>query len=165
VDEILFYRETENRVYFKAKGHITANACLELRNRVLVRMQETPAPEGIHVDLSECEYMDSTFMGLLVGFNKRLTAITGNAIVLYDVNDTCYGLLDALGIAGLVVFKRGTAEFPPEMEELGTPGLANPEFIKNAHENLMVLSERNQKKFELLNSVLTASTDKKGSRR
>ena len=71
VEEALFLRESGNVIYIRATGHITANSCSELKSRVFGRLEAKPPVDAVYVDLEHCEYMDSTFMGLLVGFNKR----------------------------------------------------------------------------------------------
>jgi len=77
VAEALFYKEDRNTLYLRAQGHITASLCADLRGMVFSRFEKTPQVENMYVDLSACDYMDSTFMGLLVGFNKRLVKAAG----------------------------------------------------------------------------------------
>ena len=72
MEEALLFAERDNKVYIRAFGHITAAACGTLKARIFERFESSPSPDNLYVDLSSCEYMDSTFMGLLVGFNKRL---------------------------------------------------------------------------------------------
>ncbi|NTU85387.1 MAG: hypothetical protein HGA45_39550, partial [Chloroflexales bacterium] len=78
--------------------------------------------EAIYLDLSACEYMDSTFLGFIVGAQKRF-AKTGEgeaggrrSLVLLGVNEACMGLLRTIGILGLVRVSEEQVPFPAELE-------------------------------------------------
>lgn len=163
MEEALYYSELANILYIRATGHITAAPCTELRNRVTERLQHDPRPIGIYIDFSACEYMDSTFMGLLVGVNKRFQKLSGSRIILFNLNKTCHDLLDTLGIIDLVSVSAEAVEFPQDMEKVVEAGSTNPEFLLNAHENLMELSEENKKKFETLGTILKQQIKKNDS--
>jgi anti-anti-sigma factor len=159
VDEAIYYQESAEILYMRICGHITAAPCTELRNRVLVRLTKAPPVIGIHIDMSDCEYMDSTFMGLLVGFNKRFGKATGRKLVLFNITPVCFELLETLGVSTLVDFSTEPLELPPTMEKIQTSSSMNPEFILNAHENLAEISEQNKNRFETLNTVLKNQID------
>jgi anti-anti-sigma factor len=161
LEEAIYYREVENILYVRLTGHITAAPCADLRNRVYDRFQKQPLLLGIFVDMTDCEYMDSTFMGLLVGFNKRLEKARGKKVTLFNINKTCFELLDNLGVSTLINFSSEAVAFPADMEKLEGPRQTNPEFLLNVHENLMELSDDNKKKFQTLGSVLKNEIEKK----
>ncbi len=161
MQEALYYLEVGNILYVRLSGHITAAPCADLRNRIYDRFQKQPPLLGIFIDMANCEYMDSTFMGLLVGFNKRLEKAIGKKVILFNTNKTCYELLDNLGVSNLVSFSDEPMEFPENMERLEGARPTNPEFLLNVHENLMELSDDNKKKFQTLGSVLKSQIEKK----
>jgi anti-anti-sigma factor len=163
VEEALFLKETNNRIFIKAQGHVTANSCPELKSRVFDRLEAKPAVDEVDIDLSDCEYMDSTFMGLIVGFNKRFLRFSSHPIRLYGINDTCFKLLKTIGVARLVEFIDDTIRFPEPLERLGSGRKAGAGMILKAHEELMELSEENERKFSALRSILSdAAKDETG---
>ncbi|PKL09582.1 MAG: hypothetical protein CVV51_02990 [Spirochaetae bacterium HGW-Spirochaetae-7] len=154
MEEALFVRETNNRIYIRAQGHVTANSCPELKARVFDRLEAKPAVEDVFMDLSACEYMDSTFMGLIVGFNKRFLRYSERPIKLSGINETCMKLLKTIGVARLVQIIDEAPRFPEPLELLGTGKKAGARFVLKAHEELIELSEENERKFSALRSVL-----------
>jgi len=154
VEELLFVKETNNRIYIRAQGHVTANSCPELKSRVFDRLEAKPAVEDVLIDMSGCEYMDSTFMGLIVGFNKRFLRFSERPIRLFGVNETCLKLLKTIGILRLVTIESESPRFPEPLECLGSGKKAGAGFVLRAHEELMELSEENERRFSALRSVL-----------
>ncbi len=154
MDEMIFYKKEADTVYIRATGHITANSCSQLKDRVFEDFDSDAAPQNIFIDLSQCEYMDSTFMGLIAGFNKRLLRQGKGPLTLYKVNETCQKLLKTMGIANLVTISEDLPQFPAMMETMNASEDASPEFILDSHNNLIELSEENEKRFATLRSIL-----------
>jgi len=153
VEEALFYRESGNVLYIRAQGHIAVKLCAELKARVFERLEANPPVQRLYVDLGPCEYMDSTFMGLLVGFNKRLLRFSEKPITILRANETCQKLLRTIGITRLVELSDEAVPFP-ELEPIGSAGAAPAGMLLDAHEDLAGLSEENEKKFAGLLSIL-----------
>lgn len=154
VEEAVFVKERDNKLYIRAVGHVTAGISATLRQRIYRRLEQQPVPDAIYVDLSSCEYMDSTFMGLLVGFNKRFEKLTGKRLELPVPSGTCAGLLENLGIHSLLGILDRPVEFPEEMENVAKTDAASTEFILKSHENLIEISEENRRRFALLHKIL-----------
>jgi anti-anti-sigma factor len=157
VKEAVFVNAEGESIYVRARGHVTAAVCPGLKTRIFARLEAEPPVEGLYLDLSECEYMDSTFLGLIVGCHKRLSARTGMKVVLLGVNEACLGLLRTIGVLGLVALRDEGPEFPPRMEELSNGPKATVGFILDAHEDLSALSAANEKRFSALDSVLKSA--------
>ena len=107
--------------------------------------------------------MDSTFMGLLAGFNKRMLRLGKQPITLYKVSETCQKLLKTIGINKLVSFSEETPQFPAMMESIAPSEDASPEFILDSHNNLIELSEENEKRFSTLRTILQSTISGKKS--
>lgn len=151
---MIFYKKEVNTIYIRATGHITANSCSQLKDRVFDDFESDNAPQNIFIDLSQCEYMDSTFMGLIAGFNKRLVRLGKGPLTLYKVNPTCQKLLKTMGISALVTMSEELPQFPAMMETMNAAEEASPEFILDSHNNLIELSEENEKRFATLRTIL-----------
>jgi anti-sigma B factor antagonist len=116
------------------------------------------------VDLSTCSGMDSTFMGLLVGFSQELLRIQGQLVV---VNPTVQNLklLDMLGVSEvLAVVARAD---PAELEFVVIPAsptvspLQRLEIIRRAHQNLANLNASNEAKFSAFLRALEGDLKKR----
>lgn len=154
MDEMIFYKREADTIYIRATGHITANSCSKLKDRVFEDFDSDAAPQNILIDLSHCEYMDSTFMGLIAGFNKRLLRQGKGPLILYKTNATCQKLLKTMGIANLVTMSEDLPQFPTMMETMNASEDASAEFILDSHNNLIELSEENEKRFATLRTIL-----------
>ncbi len=160
MEESLFVKETNNRIYIRAFGHVTANSCPELKTRVFDRLDAKPAVEDVLLDLTGCEYMDSTFMGLIVGFNKRFLRFSERPIRLFGVNETCLKLLKTIGVLRLITIEGETPHFPEPLERLGSGKKAGAGLVLKAHEDLIELSQENERRFSSLRTVLKDAADK-----
>jgi anti-anti-sigma factor len=102
------------------------------------------------IDLSACTGMDSTFMGLLVGFSQALVPMQGKVVVV-NPTDTNLKLLTMLGVSEVLPVVAQTD--PADLQFVRIP--ANPaispmqrmELIKQAHHHLIAINESNQAKF------------------
>jgi anti-anti-sigma factor len=154
VDEAAFFKATDRAIFVLARGHATAALCPDLKTRIFARLESEPRVERILFDLADCEYMDSTFLGLIVGAHKLFNKLPGRALVLLHVNDTCRGLLRTIGVLSIVELSEESPPFPEGLEEVKGGSKATPQFILDAHEELSGLSEDNRKQFATLTQVL-----------
>ena len=116
------------------------------------------------VDLSACSGMDSTFMGLLVGFSQELVRAQGQLVV---VNPTVQNLrlLDMLGVSEVLPVIAQVE--PAELEFVVIP--ANPthspaqglEIIRRARQHLIGLNAANEVKFSAFLAALEGDLAKR----
>lgn len=164
MSEALYFKVLDNLLFIKAQGHITAALCVDLREKVTQRLAASPVLDGILVDLFECDYMDSTFMGLLVGFNKKFKASAGKPITICRPSEDCQKLLQGLGISKLLEFAENPVKsFPKDMELVSQIKSPTTEILLNAHQNLSELSPENERKFSILQTVLKNQLEKERS--
>jgi len=161
VDEALFFKAIGDRIYIKATGHVTAVYCPELKSRCFGRFDEKPPVNAVILDLSECDYMDSTFLGLIVGLAKRLKTDTAKKISLAGASETCIGLLRTIGVLRLVDLVDPASDFPANLERVGRGATATAQFLLDTHEELSSLSPENRAKFSALSSLLRESLKNK----
>jgi len=162
VEEALYIKEFANTIFMRAQGHVTASLCSDLKSRIFERLEAKPPVENVFVDLSACDYMDSTFLGLLVGINKRFLKFAERPLSLVRPTATCRELLKTIGILRLVKVLDETVEFPEAMESVVTAEKATAEFLLDVHENLMDISDENKHRFSTLYSVLKSQSKKTG---
>jgi len=160
VEEAAYFKEAEGTLYVKAVGHMTALLCPSLKSRIAASLDRPGETRRIVFDLGECEYMDSTFLGLIVSSCKRLSSLKLPKPVLSGASDTCLGLLRTIGVLGLVEL---SAEALPElgsMERIERDQAATARFILDAHEDLSALSNENRDRFAGLTAALKKSVER-----
>jgi anti-anti-sigma factor len=153
LEEAILYKDNGDSIYVKAKGHIRAAICTGLRDLVYARLEQ-PGINNVYIDLSECDYMDSTFMGLIVSFKKKMSANSRGNVHIVKANEVCLGLLKTIGLTRLVTVDNADIDFPPFMEDIVEKDKATAQFILDVHENLMDISDENKNRFSSLKSVL-----------
>lgn len=152
--EILRYKEKDGNLYVRAEGHVTASLCADLRFIVFGRFDKEPTVSGMYIDLSACSYMDSTFMGLLVGFNKRLARLGAGKLRVVKPTNPARDLLTGLGLVSLIEIIDQDISFPEDMDDIIKTRTTGADVVLKTHENLMELSDENAKRFATLHSVL-----------
>ena len=160
--ESLSFSDTDNKIYIKANGHITASLCPVLRSKVMDRLNSSPILEEIYIELEHCIYMDSTFMGLLISFNKILKAKSNKSITLLHIAKECESLLKTIGILKLFTVSSENIRFPLVMENLVPDKSTSIDLLLDTHENLMEISDENKKRFANLHAVLKSKKPKNG---
>ncbi len=155
------YKEEGDIIYIKAVGQITANNCYLLRKMIFERLEHVPAIRDIFTDLSGCSYMDSTFMGILIGIDKRFKSVRGKSINIMCPSAECRRLFTSLGIIKLLHVKNNSVKFPAHMESISSQHKPSVYAILKAHEDLMETSDENKSKFRLLKEILEKKINQK----
>jgi anti-anti-sigma factor len=108
------------------------------------------------IDLSSCVLMDSTFLGVLVGFGLKMNPNGADGeckIELLNVNDRVAELLENLGALHLFKVTKGALQLPDDVKTC-TPESVNPsreEITRTsleAHEALMAMNSENVGRFK-----------------
>jgi anti-anti-sigma factor len=161
VEEAVYYKSADGAIFARATGHVTALVCPPLKAAIFGRLDAAPPVEKVYIDLSACEYMDSTFLGLIVGTQKRFARGSGpgRTIVLLGVNEACTGLLRTIGVLGMVKISAEKVPFPPDLERLSGESRTSARFLLDAHEDLSDLSAENRKRLATLTTVLKSAIE------
>ena len=164
MEEAVFYKSDGPVIYARATGHVTALICPSLKEAIFERLESAPAVEHVYLDLSSCEYMDSTFLGLIVGTQKRFAKLPADKagarmIVLIGVNEACQGLLRTIGVLGMVELTDGPVPFPADLPRLSGEARSSARFLLDSHEELSQLSAENRSRFAALTSLLKKAVD------
>jgi len=112
------------------------------------------------LDASACEGMDSTFMGVLAGMASRLTRQAGGKMLMLNVPDKLFEVLNTLGLNQLMECRRLGAAPEPLLEPPLTAKALSPisavsadlqttqHVMLEAHTNLAAVSTENQLRFK-----------------
>lgn len=132
-----------------------ANFALAVEFRKLLRHLQTSHGGRVLLDLSECQMMDSTFLGVLAFEAKQRSAAHGEAngaaLELLNANPTVRELIEDLGIGSLFTFtERDLSQ--AAFTAAPAAGKASAEELNRtcleAHELLMALHPDNVAKFK-----------------
>ena len=119
--------------------------------REFLSAAESQGLTSASVDLSECETLDSTFLGILAGLAMRLRR-GGGAVRVAGLSPKTLGLFRTLGLDQLVIPAGGTAGADPSsklLEALDCSAATRQadETILEAHEDLVAASADNLPRF------------------
>jgi anti-anti-sigma regulatory factor len=126
------------------------------------------------LEVSECQLMDSTFLGVLAGlglkFSEERNGRDSASLELLNPNDRIFDLIENLGINHLFHFHKGAAPAAGELSPVGNPagGPDRRETTRTcleAHRLLMEINPANVAKFKDVTNFLEEDLKKqeKGS--
>jgi anti-sigma B factor antagonist len=123
------------------------------------------------LDLSECQLMDSTFLGVLAGFGLKMNppgaAADDSAIELLNPNARISELLENLGVLHLFKVAHREPTCSGEAQQIPSTNPTRPEVSRaclEAHRTLMEISPANVARFKDLTQFLAEDLKKiKGS--
>ncbi|MBN2351689.1 MAG: STAS domain-containing protein [Spirochaetales bacterium] len=154
MNDAILYGEADNDIFIRALGRVTVNICYELRDRIFTRLGDLPHVGNIYIDLSRCDYMDSTFMGIILGINKKLKNVTDTGLTLVCPTVECSNLFTALNIMRFFTVHEGLVSFPSTLETISSSHRPTPDFMLAAHDELAEVSSANADKFRILREIL-----------
>lgn len=149
-------------LYLRGDGSLNARNCDEFKNKVYSLLGA--GIRAIHLELSNCTYMDSTFLGLLVGVHKKLRTSGGKGLTIYSPSRSALEHLESMGIDQILAIENRPKNFPELNESCGSKATRSPQDILAAHKNLMELSTENKKRFHVLAQVLEQQIRQSSSR-
>lgn len=139
----------------RIKGRANFTASIDFKT--LLSDLLTKGYEFFVLDLSECDLMDSTFLGVLAGFGLKLGPKRGESgrgrLELLNPNPRLIELLETLGVMDLFHVSQGTVSIPPDCrEQIAQEGTHSQKDVTRAcleaHRTLMDLSPANAARFK-----------------
>jgi serine phosphatase RsbU (regulator of sigma subunit)/anti-anti-sigma regulatory factor len=139
-EEVVFYGESEAAAHLALRGRATWLQCDVFHETALAVLD---AGRPLVVDLSGCEYMDSTCLGTV----HELVARGGVAVT--SVRPEVRASFEELSMQQVLAAIREDVGPPPELFPLGAQPTesAVPKRVLQAHEALSALSDRNREEF------------------
>lgn len=134
-------------VYFKIEGEGSMHNAHPL-SLVLNYLKMDPNINAVF-DFSECDYIDSTFIGILTSY--AIYASSNNkTVVCNNVKDKIKEALDTMGVSRFLEFTKDLplpADGYKELKNLPLSSLERTRYILSAHKTLTELSDENKKRF------------------
>jgi anti-anti-sigma regulatory factor len=154
VPEALRYKEKDGVLYIRAEGHVTAALCADLRFMIFERFDAEPKVKGMYVDLSECTYMDSTFIGFIVSLERLSESSKLDTLIVLRPSIQCRSAMKKLSVLPhLSLSNDGTPDIPVfalEKDPAAFKRKKNVALMFEAHKTLSDLNEENRKEFSAL---------------
>lgn len=147
----------------KVSGRATFDCAPPLRD--LARTLAGEKFDGIKIDLKSCEWMDSTFMGVLAMLGLRAKAVSA-PMEICAADEQNKSLLAGLGLKKLFIFSENALEDEDSSADWKN---GNQEVVKmaegaqtvlEAHKTLMDVDEENVQKFETVVNLVQQDIDR-----
>lgn len=150
--DVVFYGESDHAAHLALRGRATWLHCDAFHETALAVLD---GGRPLVLDLSACEYMDSTCLGTV----HELVARGG--VVLTGVTPAVRALFEELSMAQVLAAIREHGPAAPPLYALGTGDVraAVQQRILQAHEALSALSERNREEFKEVVESLRGEQD------
>jgi anti-anti-sigma factor len=156
-----------NEIYIRAEGQVTANLSFPIREHLYKKLVNMETPLSIYFDLSNTDYMDSTFMGLLVGIERRTFACFKNHIRVINPNHAAMKFLKSMRLNSILDISNLTIPdsviFQEFDETVHIDELEKSRIVLNSHKNLSEIDTDNKKRFEKLQEILEKQIKEKSS--
>lgn len=139
--EAVFYGETDQAAYLALRGRASWKHC-DAFHETAVAVLDGGRP--VVLDLSGCEYMDSTCLGTVHELVVR------GGVVVARVTPVVRALFEELSMQQVLAAVQDDSPAAPELYALGTEGdqASVQKRILRAHEALSALSDRNREEFK-----------------
>ena len=143
----VFISEKDTVTFICVKGNASFVCASPLRE--LAKKLASEPFGGLKIDLEECTWMDSTFMGMLamLGLNAKKKGVPAE---IWNASEQNEKLLLGLGLKKVFAFQAGTfggADDAPAASDAVTAE-SNARNVLDAHQTLMDIDEGNVPKFE-----------------
>ncbi|MEW6356065.1 MAG: STAS domain-containing protein [Planctomycetota bacterium] len=156
----------EKMIYVKVTGLGTMNnsmALLDLCGGLL-----DSGYKEVVFDLVKCEGMDSTFLGVIAGIATHGPDRKGPKVTIVNCGKECLSSLEVVGLTKFVHLKSEPVETPDvemfRLEEEDIPDMDRVGFIREAHEQLLLIDKRNRDLFGPLLRMLSDELSQKGGK-
>ncbi len=149
----LWVAQNDSETYVACRGRVTWTNADAFRGLARGAIE---AGRPLNVDFSQCNCLDSTFLGTL----HEVVSLDSNDLVgLYKPNDVIQGLFVELGLKEVMAAVHEGNIVPPAEQTVipaETPTLESHRLLLQAHEALSELSEENRGKFSGVIEALKA---------
>lgn len=153
----------EGVVQIRVVGRATFKISRELREYILQTLDD--GVYSVIIDLSECNGMDSTFMGVMamIGLESKGKA----SVLVVNASEKLRSLLDSIGVSRLVEYTEKDME-EGDWKNLCAAAVERDDMkkvaptIRDAHKTLMELTPENIPKFQNVVEMLSEELEEQG---
>ena len=155
----VFLSDKDGVTFIRVKGNASF-ACAPPLRELAKKLASEPFT-GLKIDLEECTWMDSTFMGMLamLGLNAKKKGVPAE---IWNASEQNEKLLCGLGLQKVFAFLNGTFGCADDAAAASNACTAesNARNVLDAHQTLMDIDEGNVQKFEKVVEFVKKDIDK-----
>ncbi len=151
--------ETEHTGYIRLSGKATFKLAPDFKDFVVYEMKK--GKRGILIDFSDCETIDSTFVGTITSLSLTYNNKNNNQIKLFNVNDHILSILKNLGLINVLDISNSVNNEETDFKSLKLVKREKVEIANlmlDAHETLASISEENAVVFKNVVEMLRRET-------
>ncbi len=140
----------EDGLFIGLNGRATQRVCPTINRLVEAYLTSPPTAVSVTLDLSGCNWVDSTFAGWLVAVQRRLAKHPGARLLLAHASERCRASLDRLNIEHRFEFNFTPPPAnarPIPCTSSDRPSRPDMELMLRAHEELAAVNEQNGRVF------------------
>lgn len=157
IEEHIYFGLAGDALTIIPVGHITAALCPELKAKIQPFLLPDSRISALRLDLSDCDYMDSTFLGLIIYLSKMMKNAGLGAPSVHMTSEQCMSLFRTMGMLKMLEFSDQPCSRPAQPESLSTQVDITATFLLEAHRELTMLSSENEERFRSLTKALEGS--------
>jgi len=161
----------KNNIFVYVIGEATMLIASTLKKFVfdIIHKISGDSEHNIYINLSDCKYMDSTFIGTLIIIERRCVDILNKHIILSSPNDYSMEVLGQMGLLKIFTIIQEPVVYDKlnmwQLEMKDMDRLENAILMFQAHEQLSEVSEENRKQFSLVTQTLKEEIEKEKQKR
>jgi anti-anti-sigma regulatory factor len=137
-------------LYLGLRGRATQRTCPTTNRLVDDYLASRPQTPIVVVDLSGCEWVDSTFAGWLLGLSGRIAPMANGAMLVAGCVECCRKSLERMGLADRLQFEKVEPPDETQIIHCTASDQLTAEELKlmlAAHEALVALGPENERIF------------------
>ncbi len=141
----------ENNLYILVEGRGTAEYCSELDSCIQEIISNTDI-ETIYFDTKKADYLDSSFIGIILSMNKKMKKVS-----LLNPSDKIVEIFQIMGLDTFVpsIYDESLCceQYNIEVNKKTENTIADIKLLLESHRNIMETSSENHKRFALVEKV------------
>jgi len=147
--DIIEVAEYEHTAYIRVRGRATFMLASDFKQ--YVSLQVETRQRGVLIDLSECETIDSTFIGTITSLSLKYRKTHPGCVKLFNISTHVREILNTLGLIHILDVVSGNENESVSFSEM-TPGdhsrVDVARLMLDAHQTLSGVSKENTLEFK-----------------
>lgn len=157
----------EKGIYVEVNGEGTVKQSNSLKKILFNIMDRFKGIKefNFYMNLENCQYVDSTFIGLLLIVNKKLKEMVEKNLIILRPGGYVLDVIKQMGLENILSIEKDSPPFPKDMQELEIESINKVELammMYYAHSELAKINEENKQKFENAVNVLKKEIENEG---
>jgi len=154
-------------VYIEIRGEGTVRQSNSLKKLLfdMIDQLKTLSQVDFYMDLKDCQYIDSTFIGLFLILDKKITETMQKHLVILNSTGYVLDVIRQMGLENILSLENNGPSFPENMQKLEVESINKIELamlMYMAHSELANLNDDNKSKFEAAIMMLKKEIENEG---